>query len=137
MGVKRVDGFFYGLFMDAALLSDFGVHGENPRMAYVDGFSLRIGERATLVPEAGARAYGMVFALTHDELNVLYGGPGLENYRPEAVQVSVISGGTMPALCFNLLDEPDAHESNAAYAEKLRDALGRLGFPDDYIATVH
>ena len=136
MSGRRVNGFFYGLFMDVELLKSSGVIAENPRKAYVDGYALRIGNRATLVPAAQGRAYGMVLALTHDELDVLYGGPGLETYRPEALQATLMDGGSLPALCYNLLEAPADDERNDAYAAKLRDALGRLGFPADYIDSV-
>ena len=34
----------------------------------------------------GATYYaGMLLTLTHDDLDTLYGAPGLEDYRPEAV----------------------------------------------------
>ncbi len=58
MTERRIDGFFYGLFMDSEVLRDSQVMGVNPRRAYVDGYALRIGRRATLVPSSGARAYG-------------------------------------------------------------------------------
>ena len=132
----RVDGFFYGLFMDVGLLEASGVMAENPRKAYVDGYSLRIGDRATLVPAKGGRAYGMVLALTHGELDLLYGAPGLESYRPEALQVTLMDGGSLPALCYNLLEAPAEDERNDVYAAKLREVLGRLGFPAEYVASV-
>jgi hypothetical protein len=78
----------------------------------------------------------MVYALTHDDLNQLYGTPGLEDYRPEAVTAQVIDGTPLPALCYNLLEAPAPDEANPDYAERLRAALARLGFPADYIATV-
>lgn len=65
MNERRIDGFFYGLFMDAGVLQSKGVAPVNPRKAYVDDFALRIGDRATLIPSAGARSYGMLYALTH------------------------------------------------------------------------
>jgi light-regulated signal transduction histidine kinase (bacteriophytochrome) len=85
MADRRIDGFFYGLFMDSDILRQSQVAAVRPRRAFVDGYALRIGRRATLVPASGARAYGMVLALTHDELERLYATPGLEQYRPEAV----------------------------------------------------
>ncbi len=133
---RRVDGFFYGLFMDVALLKANGVTAENPRRAFVDGYSLRIGNRATLVPAARGRVYGMVLALTHGELDALYGGPGLEDYRPAAVEVTLMDCGSLPALCYNLLEAPAAHERDDTYAAKLREVLDALGFPADYIALV-
>jgi hypothetical protein len=136
MSDRRVDGFFYGLFMDVGLLRNSGVVPGNPRRAYVDGLALRIGNRATLVPAAGARAYGMIVALTHAELDRLYGAPGLDQYRAEAVLARRIDGGSVPALCYNLLVEPRAEERNPDYAQRLRRVLLELEFPQEYIDSI-
>jgi hypothetical protein len=133
---RRVDGFFYGLFMDAAVLRNSGAQPVNPRRAYVDDFALRIGNRATLVPSPGARAYGMVIALTHSELERLYGAPGLDQYRPEAVLARLLDGALVPALCYNLLVEPRADERNLDYAARLQQTLRQLEFPSEYIDSV-
>ena len=133
---RRIDGFFYGLFMDRDMLRESQVVAANPRRAYVDGYALRIGRRATLVPASNARAYGMVFALTHAELERLYSAPGLEQYRPEAVLAHLMEGEVLPALCYNLREAPASNESNAEYATRLRAALARLGFPSDYVSSV-
>lgn len=133
---RRIDGFFYGLFMDSDILRESHVAAVSPRRAYVDGYVLCIGRRATLVPAPGARAYGMVFALTHDEIEQLYSGPGLEHYRPEAILAHSMEGGTLPALCYNLREAPGPDESNTEYAARLRAVLGKLEFPPEYIASV-
>ena len=133
---RRIDGFFYGLFMDSDVLRESQVVAVNPRQAYVDGYALRIGRRATLVRTPGARAYGMVFALTHDELDKLYTAPGLEQYRPEAILAHLMEGETLPALCYNLREAPGPHEANTEYAASLRAALGKLEFPPEYIASI-
>ena len=134
--MRRVDGFFYGLFMDAAVLHESRVAPANPRRAYVDDYALRIGRRATLVPSPGARAYGMLFALTHDELDTLYTAPGLEQYRPEAVLAHSMDGEPFPALCYNLREVPGPHEATPDYAARLRAVLDKLGFPPEYIASI-
>lgn len=136
MSDRRIDGFFYGLFMDIDILRDNHVAAENPRRAYIDGYALRIGRRATLVPTPAARSYGVVFALTHDELEKLYGAPGLEQYRPEAVVAHTLEGATFPALCYNLCEAPGPDEVNAEYAARLRITLSKLDFPQEYIASV-
>ena len=136
MSDRRVDGFFYGLYMDAEILREAGVAPQNPRRAYVEGFTLRIGQRATLLPSPGARAYGMLYALTHAELERLYTAPGLEHYRPEAVLAVPIGGSLTPALCYNLRQAPRPEERNPDYAERLRRALAKLDFPAEYIASV-
>lgn len=136
MSDRRIDGFFYGLFMDSDLLRESGVAAENPRRGYADGYALRIGRRATLIPSPGGRAYGMVFALTHRELERLYSAPGLEQYRPEAILVRLLEGGELPALCYNLGEPPQPGEANPEYAARLRAALSKLGFPSQYVASV-
>jgi hypothetical protein len=133
---RRIDGFFYGLFMDSDVLRESQVAAVSPRRAYVDGFALCIGRRATLVPNPGARAYGMVYALTHDELEKLYAAPGLGGYRPEAILVHSMEGETFPALCYNLREAPGPDETNTEYAARLRAVLGKLEFPPEYIASI-
>ena len=133
---RRIDGFFYGLFMDSDILRENQVVAANPRRAYVDDYELHIGRRAALLPAPGARAYGMVFALTHGELEKLYSAPGLEDYRPEAMLVHSLEGESLPALCYNLLEAPRPGEANTEYATRLRETLGRLDFPPEYVASV-
>jgi hypothetical protein len=134
---RRIDAFFYGLFMDSAILRASGVEEPaNPRRAFVDDFELRIGKRATLVPRAGARTYGMLFALVHTELDLLYAIPGLEAYRAEAILAQAFDGVVTPALCYNLRDPPQGDEWNAEYASRLQDALAKLGFPENYVASI-
>ena len=136
MSDRRVDAFFYGLFMDPDILRESGVVPTNPRRACVEDVALRIGQRATLVPSVGNRAYGMLVALTHAELDRLYGAPGLEHYRPEAVLAHPLAGAPVPALCYNLREAPRPHERNPEYAARLQRALAKLEFPPDYVASV-
>jgi hypothetical protein len=53
MGIKererRVEVFFYGLFMDEELLHGKGLEPEGGEIAVIEGFALRIGQRAALV----------------------------------------------------------------------------------------
>jgi hypothetical protein len=136
MSERRVDAFFYGLFMDADVLRDNNVEPANARRAFVEDFALRVGERATLVATPGARAYGMLFALTHRELDALYSGATLQQYRPEALLAQTLEGAVTPALCYNLVQAPQAHERNADYALRLQQALPKLAFPPEYIERI-
>jgi hypothetical protein len=45
-----------------------GLEPEGGEIAAIDGFALRIGQRAALVPTPGAKVYGLVFSLTRSEL---------------------------------------------------------------------
>jgi gamma-glutamyl AIG2-like cyclotransferase len=132
---SRVDVFFYGLFMDADVLREHQVAAVDPRPAYADGYALRIGRRATLIAFAGKRAYGMVYALTENELDRLYSAPGLEAYRPEPLLVQMAEGQTLPVLCY-VCPRPQPGEANAVYAARLRAVLEKLKFPRDYVTSI-
>ena len=136
MDERRIDGFFYGLFMDGDVLKGQSVTALNPRKAYVDDFELCIGRRSTLVPNEGARSYGVVYALTHEDLERLYSSPGLREYYPEAVIATTLESQSLPALCYNLREKPGRHEANPEYAEELRAVLARFSFPPDYIESI-
>ena len=136
MSTRQIDGFFYGLFMDDQVLRQAQTKPSNFRRAYVADFALRIGQRATLVPSPGARAYGMLVSLTHAELERLYGAPGLEAYRPEAIVAHPFEGGPVAALCYNLVQAPEPHERNPEYAMRLRKVLENLGFPTEYVESI-
>ena len=133
MSMRQLDGFFYGLFMDVNVLREAGTNPTNVRHAYVDDFALRIGKRATLIPSSGNRAYGMLIALSHRALDILYSAPGLEVYCPEALIAQPFEGEAVPALCYNLTNPPKPHERNPEYAEKLQRVLRELGFPEEYV----
>lgn len=122
------DVFFYGLYMVPELLEQKGVVPRNPRKGSAKGFELRIGNKATLLRSKGKTAYGMVYSLTHDEIYSLYQGAGLNDYAAEALMVN-IENETLPALCCNLINPPDASESNHEYESKLKIAMKDLGLP--------
>ena len=128
--------FFYGLFMDAGSLRARGAEPVGIRVASVPGFALRVGHRATLVPAAGDRAYGVVMELAHDEIERLYADPSVQAYRPEAVLAELADGTRVPALCYNLVVPPSPGEADPEYAAKLRDLARRLELPADYVARI-
>jgi hypothetical protein len=133
---RRIELFFYGLFMDEALLRAKGINPSDRRTAVVENFSLVIGERATLVPRAGQTVYGVLFRLTHAEVDALYSEASVSAYRPEAVSARLADGSIVPALCFNLPAPPSTHERNPQYAAKLRELAGRIGLPQSYVSSI-
>ena len=133
---RRVDVFFYGLFMDEELLRAKGLAPGEPELATVNGFALRIGRRAALVPEPSARVHGVVMSLTPEELEQLYADPAVAEYKPKAVLAHLAGGGFVAALCYNLADPPPPDEANAEYAEKLRRTAAKVGLPADYVASL-
>jgi hypothetical protein len=124
--MRRVDVFFYGLFMDRAVLQDRGAAPLQLRPAQVRGVELRIGKRATLVTSNAGHVHGMLASLSHAELERLYAEPGLGDYRPEAVVAEIAGGAKVPALCYNLVEPPSVEgtirNTPSGYA-RLRNAL--------------
>src|SRR5215470_18782007 len=106
MSSRIVDVFFYGLFMDQELLRAKGLTPRSVDIASVDGFALRIGQRAALVPVPEGRVHGVVVSLTLAELDRLYSEPSVRAYHPQAVLAHLATGGVIAALCYNLTQPP-------------------------------
>jgi hypothetical protein len=134
--VRRVAVFFYGLFMDEELLRAQGLEPEGGEPAELEGFTLRIGHRAALVPDAAGHVHGIIFSLTLSELDRLYSEPGVRAYRPQAILARPAGGGVIPALCYNLPDPPSPTERNPEYTAKLRAVGRKVGLPPEYLASL-
>ena len=133
---RRVDVFFYGLFMDGDALRAQGFDPRDPRLAQVNDMALRLGERATLVPARGGVVHGVLMRLAHAEIDRLYAEPSVAAYRAEPVSARTPDGGVVAALCFNLPESPAGGSSNPAYAAKLAVVARRLGLPEAYVEAI-
>ncbi len=127
--------FFYGLFMDEALLAKKGVSPGRAVVGYVDGFALRIGERATLLRSEGSRAYGVMMTVSRNEAEELYSDSSVADYVPEPVIVSLSDGRKAEAICYNLPANKVAG-TNKTYANSLALVAARLGFPEAYLDEI-
>ena len=136
MPSRPADVFFYGLFMDEELLRTKGITPLRAQVASVDGFVLRIGQRATLVPAEDGRVHGVVMSLTLAELDRLYSEPSVRAYEPQAVLVHLAAGGVIAALCYNLSPPPASTERNPEYVTKLRAVAQKVGLPAEYVASL-
>ena len=136
MPSRNCDVFFYGLFMDEELLRGKGLNPRRAELAWVDGFSLRIGQRAAIVPAPGNVVHGVVVSLTLEELNRLYSEPSVQAYEPQAVLARLVSGGVIDALCYNLPQAPSSTERNPEYASRLRAVAKKVGLPPEYVAAI-
>lgn len=127
--------FFYGLFMDKRLLAKEGIRPSSVSTGFVDGFALRIGERATLVPQSGARAYGVVMTVTSADAAALYSDESVADYVAEPVVAELIDGTTVEAACYNLPSDRVVG-ANTRYAESLLKLAMELGFPETYLDQI-
>lgn len=128
------DVFFYGLFMDAAVLEAKGVRATGSRHGFVRDWALRISQRATLVPAPGEVVHGVVMAMPLPELDRLYADASVQMYRPVAVVVEGAATGA--ALAYVLPEPPAPEERNPEYAAKLRALAERLGLPGRYTRSI-
>ena len=127
--------FFYGLFMDERLLATKGIQPSAVNPGFVDGYALRIGERATLVRRPDSRAYGAMMVITPSEATRLYAEESVADYMPEPVIVELMDGTQVEATCYNLPRDKVAG-TNKDYAEILLDLATRLNFPAAYLDEI-
>jgi hypothetical protein len=118
--------FFYGLYMDPLLLKEYGVNMRDPVPARVSGYRLRIGRNATLLPEGGAEACGVLCTLDGEELHRLYGS--LPQYAPHTLEAVSEEGERLAVRCYLLREAPEADEVNPAYRKRLEGCLQSYGF---------
>ncbi|GBQ13348.1 gamma-glutamylcyclotransferase [Komagataeibacter rhaeticus] len=133
---RHISIFFYGLFMDADVLRTKGFEPANPRQAEIAGMALRIGKRATLVPDISGSVHGIVMDLTHNDIDRLYADESVASYRPEAVLARLSDSTSIAALCFNLPIPPERGVTNDEYREKLREVGRKVGLPTGYVDSV-
>lgn len=127
--------FFYGLFMDERLLATKGIKPTKISLGFVDGYGLRIGERATMVRRPNDRTYGAVMDIAPNEATALYAEDSVADYLPEPVTVELMDGTEVEATCYNL-PRASVTGTNQDYAESLLEVASRLGFPDSYLDQI-
>lgn len=129
--------FFYGLFMDRALLAEKGLHPETIGPAVLPDYRIHIGERATLVRSAACRAYGVVMELPEHEALALYSEPSVREYRPERVRVTLLgSGQVVQACCYNLPRGSGLTGTNPDYARELSRLVEALELDSAYAREI-
>ncbi len=127
--------FFYGLFMDHTLLKEKGFQPTEPVLGYVEGYKLKIGERATLVKSSCQRAYGAVMALNKEELDSLYGESSVADYLPEDIVITTLKNESLKVIVYNLPLEKLAGQ-NKQYAQLLAKTAREIGLPKEYIQEI-
>ena len=135
MDTDQVAVFFYGLFMDESLLVSKGFSPFGTMIGYVDGYGLRIGRRATLVPDPQQRAYGVVMTMRAEDVSTLYSEESVADYVAEAVAVVLPDGTLKSAVCYNL-PEKKLEGTNPQYASSLLALAGRLGLPGEHLRQI-
>jgi hypothetical protein len=132
---KMKSVYFYGLFMDEDLLKEKGLNPSAAKIAYVTGYGLRIGERATLMQSSQERSYGSVIQLDEEEIEILYGDKSVEDYIPEEVTAIGTNGSSLAAMSY-ILPISKLSGQNREYAKSLAVVARKIGLPEEYIDEI-
>jgi hypothetical protein len=138
MTEPKVWVFFYGSYMNLAVLREVGMVPEQWEVARLPGFELVIRPRANLVVSEQHTVYGIVATATHAELERLYAHARDvlgEIYLPQPVLVQTREDTWRPALCY-LCPEMAPRPAEDAYVERIAGPARALGFPDWYLARI-
>ena len=127
--------FFYGLFMDKDILINSGINPSNPRQGYLNDYTLKIGNRASLIQYKNEKAYGIVMEVDDKEVNQLYAEKSVADYIPEKVTIVTASNEHLSAICYNLPLEL-LTGTNAQYATSLYKLAQKLDFPSEYLEKI-
>ncbi len=129
--------FFYGLFMDATLLREKGLHPTLVGPAELPGYQIHIGSRASLIPNPQSTSYGMLIDLPDEEATTLYSASDVSDYCPEIVKAILLNDRTLQtSLCYNLPADKLGAGTNSKYAEQLSALVLELGFPPAYASEI-
>jgi hypothetical protein len=138
MSEAHVFVFFYGSYMNRAVLAEIGLAPKTWEVASLPGFDIRISPRANLVRSPGEVVFGVLAEATHAELDRLYaharnvlGGV----YLPEAVLVPRQSGAWQTALCY-IAPHMVERKAELAYVERILQPARELRFPAWYLARL-
>lgn len=138
MSDPKVAVFFYGSYMNPAVLREVDLVPGRMQVARLPGFDITIRPLANLVPSDEHTVYGVIATATHAELERLYdharsvlGGV----YLPRAVVAHTPTGQLEPALCYiapALEDAPASHD----YVMRIARPARQYDFPDWYVARL-
>ncbi|HEV3467864.1 MAG TPA: gamma-glutamylcyclotransferase family protein [Pyrinomonadaceae bacterium] len=134
MEERRVCVFFYGLYMDFEVLGRHGVSAERWEVASLAGYDFNVASWGHLVASDRGRVYGLNVAVTHQDLERLYGPSNTFlklRYFPEPVLVETAGGQFVPALCYVAHERPEG-PVNKDYVEGMIRLSKKYGFPEWY-----
>ena len=134
----RVWVFFYGSYINLAVLRDVEYLPERWEVARLGGFDIRIEPRANLVRSEAHCVFGIVATATHAELARLYAHAEQvlgETYLPEAVLVETLAGTWRPALCY-ICPMMEPRPAEPAYVDRIVGPAKEYGFPEWYVARL-
>src|SRR5262245_27951093 len=138
MSEAKIWVFFYGSYMNRAVLRDVGLTPEAWEPASLPGFDIRIGPRANLVRSAEHTVHGVLATASHPELERLYSHARDvlgETYLPGVVLAQTRDGVWRAALCY-IAPAMAARRADPAYVDRILEGARELGLPASYLARL-
>ena len=132
----KVSTFFYGSYMNPAVLEEVDIIPERIEVARLSGYDICIRPRANLIRSEQHSVYGVVVAATHAELTRLYAHSQNvlgESYAPEPVLVQTNDQKWLPVLCYISHSMKPSPATDHAYIERIVQPAREFGFPQWYI----
>jgi hypothetical protein len=130
--------FFYGSYMNFAVLREVDYVPGRWEVARLAGFDILIRPRANLVRSAEHCVYGVLATATHAELDRLYAHAQAvlgERYLPEAVLAETMEGSWRPALCY-LAPAMEPRPAANDYIDRIAGPAREYGFPEEYVRRI-
>jgi len=121
--------------MDIDVLLKNGINASNPRYGVLNHYTLKIGNRASLVPSINEKSYGIVMSINKEDLDKLYSDPSVSDYLPEKVVIVTESNDAVKAVCY-ILPPTSISGTNKSYAKALHNLANRLCFPSEYLESI-
>jgi hypothetical protein len=132
----KVSTFFYGSYMNPAVLKEVDIIPERMEVARLSGYDICIRPRANLIRSEQHCVYGVVAAATHAELLRLYAHSQNvlgESYAPEPVLVQTSDQRWLPVLCYISHSMKPCPVTDIAYIERIVQPARDFDFPQWYI----
>ena len=127
--------FFYGSYMNGAVLREIGLTSRRTDVASLSGFDIEIAPIANVVPVAGQMVWGIITTATHAELDQVYAHARDvlgRVYLPHAVLVEAAGGVFRPVLCYIGVPVVPAPAAND-YVDRVVAGAREHGLPAAYI----
>ena len=127
--------FFYGTFMSARILREYGIKCAATIPAKLHGYELSVRPRVNLRNDDTAVSYGGLAHISHLEIEQLYRDLNDRfgiTYYPYPVFAELAGGSSKPALCylaFAIEDSP----ADTSYVSELARCARELEAPESYI----
>lgn len=130
--------FFYGTYMSAKILRQYGLSCDTTYPAQVSGYTLEIQPRVNLVKNSESNSHGGLALVDHVELKNLYQNVRDtfgQTYWPYPVLAETPDGLIRQALCF--ISEPfSLGDPDSSYIDEMKECAKEMHAPESYILHI-